>query len=256
MTTVAVVIPAHQEAARLPLLLADLAAAPPGLIGELVVVDGGSGDASAAAAGLAGARVLHATASRGGQLRTGVAASTAPWLLLLHADARLPQGWAEAVAAAMRAPQDGGGSAWCFDLAVDGPGWPLRLLELAVAWRTRVRHQPYGDQGLLLSRALLERCGGIAPLPLMEDLDLVVRLRRQTRIRCLGLRLLVDGRRWRRLGVLGTAWRNAALRRAWRRGCDPAELARRYTAAGNGLQGEYQKAQRRFCGSSSQPWAP
>lgn len=251
MTALAVVIPARQEASRLPQLLADLAAAPPGLIRELVVVDGGSADATAAAAGLAGASVLQAAPGRGGQLQAGVEASTAPWLLLLHADARLPRGWAAAVAAAMAAPQGDGGCAWCFDLAVAAPGWPLRLLELAVAWRTRIRHLPYGDQGLLLPRALLERCGGIAPLPLMEDLHLVLRLRRQARIRSLGLPLLVDGRRWRRLGVLGTAWRNARLRRAWRRGGDPAELARRYAA-----QGEYQKAQRRFWGSSSQPWAP
>jgi rSAM/selenodomain-associated transferase 2 len=251
MTSLTVVIPARNEAERLPLLLADLAAAPPGLIAELVVVDGGSGDATARAAGLAGARVLRTPPGRGGQLRAGVAATAAPWLLLLHADARLPHGWAESIAAAMAVSQGRGGGAWCFDLAVDSPGWPLRLLELAVTWRTRLRQLPYGDQGLLLPRELLQRSGGIAPLPLMEDLDLVLRLRRQAVIHRLGLPLLVNGRRWRRLGVLGCAWRNAALRRAWRRGQDPAELARRYNA-----QGEYQKAQRRFWGSSSQPWAP
>jgi rSAM/selenodomain-associated transferase 2 len=256
MTALAVVIPTRQEASRLPLLLADLRAAPPGLISELVVVDGGSGDATATAAALAGAQVLHTAPSRGGQLRAGVAATTAPWLLLLHGDARLPQGWPCAVGAALAAPQGDGGCAWCFDLAVAGPGLPLRLLELAVFWRTRLRRLPYGDQGLLLPRALLERCGGIAPLPLMEDLELMLRLRRHARIHGLGLPLLVDGRRWRRLGVLGTAWRNAALRQAWRRGCDPAELAKRYAAAGSAPQGEYQKAQRRFWGSSSQPWAP
>ena len=251
MRPLAVVIPARHEAERLPLLLADLAAAPPGLIAELVVVDGGSTDATARAAGLAGARVLRTPPGRGGQLRAGVAATAAPWLLLLHADVRLPQGWAAAIAAAQAVPQGRRGCAWCFDLAVAGPGWSLRWLELAVACRTRLRRLPYGDQGLLLPRALLQRCGGIAPLPLMEDLDLVLRLRRQAAIRPLGLRLLVDGRRWRQLGVLGCAWRNAALRRAWRRGQDPQALARRYTA-----QGEYQKAQRRFWGSRSQPWAP
>jgi rSAM/selenodomain-associated transferase 2 len=255
MTSLAVVIPAREEATRLPLLLADLAAAPAGLIHELLVVDGGSRDATPAAAALAGARVLQTAASRGGQLQLGVAASTAPWLLLLHADARLPRGWADAVCTAIATPQGAGACAWCFDLAVAGPGWSLRLLELAVLCRTCLRQLPYGDQGLLLPRTLLERCGGIAPLPLMEDLELVLRLRRQARLQRLGLPLLVDGRRWRRLGVLGTAWRNAALRRAWRHGADPLELAGRY-AAGRAVQGEYQKAQRRFWGSSSQPWAP
>ncbi|MFM2081194.1 MAG: hypothetical protein RLZZ219_1876 [Cyanobacteriota bacterium] len=224
----AVVIPCLEEARRLPLLLADLAAAPVGLVAELVVVDGGSADGSATLARLAGATVLEGAIGRGAQLRCGVAASTAPWLLLLHADARLPSGWGGAVAAAMAAADPRAPSAWCFELAVAAAGPMLRGLELAVSWRTRLRQLPYGDQGLLLPRALLERCGGIAPLPLMEDLDLVLRLRQQARIRSLGLPLRVDGRRWRRHGVLGTAWRNAALRRAWRRGGSPMQLARLY----------------------------
>jgi hypothetical protein len=62
----------------------------------------------------------------------------------------------------------------------------------------------------------------------MEDLDLVLRLRQLGPIRDLGLPVQVDGRRWRRLGVWGTARRNAGLRRAWRRGTDPATLAERY----------------------------
>jgi len=227
----AVVIPALEEAQRLPLLLADLATAPAGLIRERLVVDGGSRDGSAALARLGGADVLASPAGRGRQLQRGIAASTAPWLLLLHADARLPPGWANAVQRAINGSAAAGSCAWCFDLAVGGMGMDLPLLELAVAWRTRWRQLPYGDQGLLLPRQLLEACGGVAPLPLMEDLDLVLRLRRQAAIRSLGLPLQVDGRRWRRHGVLGTAWRNAGLRRAWRRGCSAEELARRYYGA-------------------------
>lgn len=251
----AVVIPALEEAARLPLLLADLAAAPPGLIAERVVVDGGSRDGSDRVAQLAGARLIRSTAGRGVQLQRGIAATTAPWLLLLHADARLQPGWAQAVAAAIAPPPAGSpavDAAWCFDLAVAAAGLNLRLLELAVACRTRLRHLPYGDQGLLLPRRLLEACGGVAPLPLMEDLDLVLRLRRLAPLRCLGVSLRVDGRRWQRHGVLACAWRNARLRQAWRRGCSADTLARLYYGD-RPAQGEYQKAQRRFWGSSSQP---
>ena len=244
----AVVIPALEEAGRLPLLLADLAAAPAGLVAERVVVDGGSRDGSDRLARLAGARLIRSGPGRGRQLKCGVAASTAPWLLLLHADARLPPAWDQAVAAAMATAT----GAWCFDLAVEGSGLSLRLLELAVACRTRLRRLPYGDQGLLLPRSLLTACGGVAPLPLMEDLDLVLRLRRQAPLRCLGLPLQVDGRRWHRHGVLACAWRNAQLRRAWRRGTAEETLARLYYGDPL-LQGEYQKAQRRFWGSSCHP---
>lgn len=229
----AVVIPCLEEADRLPLLLADLATAPPGLIAECLVVDGGSSDGSGNLAQLAGARLLHSPRGRGRQLQRGIAASTAPWLLLLHADARLQPGWAEAVQRTITAAAADSPGAWCFDLAVRGADLNLRLLEIAVAWRTRLRQLPYGDQGLLLPRWLLERCGGLRPLPLMEDLDLVLRLRRIARIRCLGLPLEVSGRRWQRDGLLRTAWCNARLRRHWRRGISPGELCRRYYDGGS-----------------------
>jgi len=226
-SSLAVVVPSFNEATRLPLLLADLAAGPADLIAELVVVDGGSRDGTPQLARQGGARVLHTQASRGWQLQCGVACTTAPWLLLLHADARLQPGWSEALQRAMAAPE----AAWAFDLAVEGPAPALRLLELAVRLRSQLRQLPYGDQGLLLPRTLLERAGGIPGLALMEDLVLIQRLQRLAPIHRLGCPLRVNGRRWRRHGVLGTAWRNARLRQAWRRGMSPQQLAERYYAS-------------------------
>ncbi len=220
----AVVIPALNEGKRLPLLLADLGQAPPDLISELVVADGGSADGTPLLARLAGAQVLNSPPGRGQQLQRGIGATTAPWLLLLHADARLSPDWPLVVQRALQqAP-----AAWAFDLAVDAPGLSLRLLELAVQLRSSWRQLPYGDQGLLLPRSLLERAGGMPELALMEDLVLIQRLRAITRIRSLHRPLRVDGRRWQRDGVLGTAWRNAQLRRAWRRGAGADQLAKEY----------------------------
>lgn len=263
----AVVIAARDEARRLPALLAQLAAAPE-LVAEVWVVDGQSSDATLSAARLAGARVLSAPPGRGLQLLRGIEASGAPWLLLLHADVRLPPAWAGAVSAAISTavarPQ-----AWYFELAI-GPAalggalaWArqpgLRLVELAVRLRSRWRQLPYGDQGLLLSRELYQRCGGIRPLPLMEDLDLVLRLQRQAQLLSLGLPLQVDGRRWLQRGIWRTTWLNWRLRRAWRRGTSAQELAMRYYGTARDgrrrwVQGAYQKAQRRCRGSRSQPW--
>ena len=222
--TLAVVIPCLNEAARLPLLLADLASAPDGLIAEVTVVDGGSSDGTPQLVRLAGAQLLRASPGRGQQLQRGVAATTAPWLLLLHADCRLLPGWSAALQQAMLQPE----AAWWFDLRVEGAGLALRLMELAVRLRSQLRQLPYGDQGLLLPRTLLERTGGVPEIPLMEDLLLIQQLQPLAPIRRLGSPLQVDGRRWRRHGVLGTAWRNARLRQAWRRGCSPEQLAARY----------------------------
>ena len=219
-----VVSVARDEAAALPALLADLAHGP-APSRELLVVDGGSRDGTARLARLGGARVIPSPAGRGLQLARGVAASAAPWLLLLHADVRLPSDWGPVVAAAMAA---GAERPWAFRLAIEGPGLGLRLVERLVALRSRWRSLPYGDQGLLISRSTLAAAGGIAPIPLMEDLELVLRLRRRQAIGVLPASLRVSGRRWRRLGVVGTALANARLRRAWRRGESAASLAARY----------------------------
>lgn len=224
LAPLAVLIPALNEARRLPALLADLQQAPPGLLRDTLVVDGGSGDGTATLAQLAGAQLLHSRRGRGSQLALAAARTDAPWLLVLHADARLPQGWAQAIQAAMAQPA----AAWSFNLAIAAPGLPLRLLELAVALRSRLGQCPYGDQGLLLPSQLYAAAGGFAPIPLMEDLDLVQRLRPLTRLRCLQRPLRVDGRRWRDHGVMAVAWRNWQLRRAWRRGASTADLAQRY----------------------------
>ena len=236
---IAVVIAARNEAPRLPLLLADLAAAPQ-LVGEILVVDGASDDATVRVAALAGAAVRASPPGRGRQLALGVASTGCPWLLLLHADARLAPGWDRAVKAALdqadlhadlQADQrrdQHAEAAWYFDLAIAAAHPALRLVELAVALRSRWRQLPYGDQGLLVPRRLLARAGGVAPIPLMEDLELVLRLRRLSRLRPLGARLQVDGRRWQALGVWQTALANARLRRAWRQGLPPEALAARY----------------------------
>jgi rSAM/selenodomain-associated transferase 2 len=242
-----VVIAARDESHGLPALLADLATAP-ALVREVLVVDGGSRDGTPRLAALAGALVLHDGSGRGGQLAAGVARSAGPWLLLLHGDVRLPAGWARALAAAIAADET---RAWAFRLRIAGDDPALRLVELAVELRSRWRQLPYGDQGLLLARALHDAAGGIAPLPLMEDLEFVQRLRRQARIGSLGLALRVNGRRWQRLGVWQTVLANARLRRAWRRGTPAEQLAERYYDPTP--QGAYQKAQRRCSGSSSQP---
>ena len=224
---IAVVIAARNEAPRLPLLLADLAAAPQ-LLGEILVVDGDSADATARVAALAGAAVRACPPGRGRQLALGVASTACPWLLLLHADARLALGWDRAVKAALDQADQPVEAAWYFDLAIAAAHPALRLVELAVALRSRWRQLPYGDQGLLVPRRLLERAGGVAPIPLMEDLELMLRLRRFSRLRPLGARVQVDGRRWQALGVWQTALANARLRRAWRRGIPPEALASRY----------------------------
>jgi len=221
-----VVIPALNEAGTLPLLLADLATWPRPL--EILVVDGGSGDATGVVCRTGGVRLLRSpVAGRGQQLRWGAAQADGPWLLVMHADSRLTTGWVDAVTAVLERPA-AEQQAWYFDFKVSGTRPMLRLLEKAVAWRSRWRQRPYGDQGLLIHSSLYTSVGGYRPIPLMEDLDLVQRLAARSRLRRIGHPLITSGRRWQGQGVLSLALRNARLRQRWAQGESADGLARDY----------------------------
>jgi rSAM/selenodomain-associated transferase 2 len=213
-----VVIPALNAAARLAGTLAALGPGP-----EIIVVDGGSTDDTAAIAAAAGARVLAAPAGRGSQIATGVAAATHPWLLILHADTRLGPGWQAAVAAHQAYPEQAG---W-FRFALDSRDPRARRLERMVAWRSRVLGLPYGDQGLLLHRDLLRAVGGVRPLPLMEDVDLVRRLGR-ARLLALPADAVTSAERWERDGYLWRSARNLLCLSLWFAGVPPGLIRRVY----------------------------
>jgi len=189
---------------------------------EIVVVDGGSSDDSGAIARRAGARLIEAPANRGGQLHAGAEAATGDWLLFLHADTILPPGWAEAVAAHIAGDPL---SAACFTFRLDDRAWQARLIEALVAVRVRMFKLPYGDQGLLISRASYDRLGGFRALALMEDVDLV---RRIGRPRLLPVAALTSAERWRRDGWFRRSARNLCCLLAYRLGASPERIARFY----------------------------
>ena len=221
-----VIIPCLNEAAHLPLLLADLDRWPDAL--ERLVIDAGSEDGSADLARRAGAHCLQAPQrGRGAQLAFGADQARGAWLLFLHADSRLPVRWTEAVNAVLHGPSSDQ-HGWYFDFRVEGDRPMLRLLERAVALRSGCGQRPYGDQGLLIHHNLYTALGGYKPIPLMEDLDLVQRMAQRSRLRRLCCPLTTSNRRWRHRSVLKQAWRNARLRWRWRRGAAPEALLHDY----------------------------
>jgi rSAM/selenodomain-associated transferase 2 len=222
--TLAVVIPTLDEAARLPALLADLRALT--LPHDTVVADGGSRDGTAAAAGAAGARVVATAPGRGRQLRAGVAATTAPWLLVVHADARLaPAALAEAEAL-VRAGDRQRWGAWPLRFA--SPRRAFRVIEWGAGWRWRLFGLAYGDQGLVLHRELYERAGGYPSEPFMEDVALARRLARTGRAVRFRTPIGADPRRYLRQGIARRALGNAWLQARFLAGVPASRLARAY----------------------------
>jgi rSAM/selenodomain-associated transferase 2 len=218
------VIPTLNAAGTLAETLAALGRA--AIVDEVIVADGGSSDETAAHARSAGARVITAPRGRGSQLAAGAAAAAGDWLLFLHADCRLEPGWERAAGAFLAAPEAARRAGY-FDLALDDPAPAARRLERLVAWRCRVLALPYGDQGLLIARTLYQAVGGFAPLPLMEDVDLVRRLGRR-RVARIGARCIASARRYRTDGYIRRPLRNLVCLSLYVAGVPPARIVRLY----------------------------
>ena len=191
---------------------------------ELVVVDGGSSDDTVTIAEKLNARIVRTSRGRGVQLHTGALAARGDWLLFLHADTILASGWREAADLHIASRPD---KAAHFRFRLNAEDWRARLLERAVALRSHLLKLPYGDQGLLISRALYEEIGGFKPLPLMEDVDLVRRIGRD-RLRSLPVDAVTSAERWDRDGWLRRSARNLLYLLLYRAGVAPHRLAELY----------------------------
>ena len=207
---ISVIIPTlNAEATLGPTLTALVPAAVTGLIGEVIVVDGGSSDHTADIVEHSGASLVKESLGRGQQLNTGAARARFPWLLFLHADTALASGWEQEASTFMQRvdQQQLPLAAAAFRFALDDAGARPRLLERLVALRCAAFALPYGDQGLLMPKRLYQQIGGYRPLALMEDVDLVRRLGRG-RVVLLRTRAVTSAERFRREGYVRRSARN------------------------------------------------
>lgn len=222
--TLGVVIPTLNEELTLPALLGDLHELSRAVPLDIVVADGGSTDGTRAVAAAAGVRVLTAPRGRATQLNTGALAARGEWLLFLHADVRLSAEPRRALVAALQPPNAVGAAVFRF--AIELPGIWKRFIELGQRVREGLLGLPYGDQGLLVRRALFDKIGGYPGVPLMEDVAIIRRLRRETTIRRLPAKLLTSGRRYVRDGVVRTWLKHTSLIALYHAGVSPQRLAR------------------------------
>ena len=222
---VSVVIPTLEAADRIgPCLGALGEAVMEGVIHEVIVADGDSSDAIAEVAEAVGARLVTAPRGRGQQLAAGAKAARGDWLLFLHADTVLAPGWGAAVLAHVQARPERAGY---FTLRFDTPGPMARIVAGWANLRAALFALPYGDQGLLISRALYDQAGGYRSIPLMEDVALVRRIGRR-RLALLGAEAVTSAARYGADGWLRRGWRNLTTLALYFLGVAPEQLARRY----------------------------
>ncbi|NJL36421.1 MAG: glycosyltransferase family 2 protein [Leptolyngbyaceae cyanobacterium SM1_4_3] len=192
---------------------------------EIIVVDGGSQDQTVEIVKSLGDRVIHSRPGRAYQMNAGAKAATGEILLFLHADTRLPTGFADLICQTLAQPKTIAGA---FALEIDGPQPGLRLVEWGVNVRSRYFQMPYGDQALFLRAETFARFGGFPELPFMEDFELVRRLRRKGKVAIAPASVLTSARRWKKLGVLRTTLLNQVIIAAYLIGVSPEKIVKWY----------------------------
>lgn len=217
-----VVVPTLDEETALAATLARVRAAD---VHELIVVDGGSRDATRKVAERFADRVLVASPGRAAQMNVGATAATGDVLLFLHADTLLPAGFAGAIDAALADPATVAGR---FDVRLEGGSPLLAIVAAAMNWRSRWTRIATGDQAIFVRREAFSAVGGYEAVPLFEDVRLTAALKRRGTIACLRDPVRTSGRRWERRGPLRTILLMWTLRLAHALGVSPERLRRLY----------------------------
>ncbi|MFG1313148.1 MULTISPECIES: TIGR04283 family arsenosugar biosynthesis glycosyltransferase [Hyphomicrobiales] len=192
---------------------------------EVIVVDGGSTDATMERVRAQAVRVIEVPPGRAVQMNAGARASRGALLLFLHADTALPEEADTLLAAILRDDTKLWGR---FDVRITGRHWMLRIVATMMNLRSRITGIATGDQAIFVRREVFEAAGGYPTIPLMEDIALTHRLNRFAKPVCLSARVMTSGRRWETHGVMRTIFLMWKLRLAYWAGADPRQLARRY----------------------------
>jgi len=192
---------------------------------SVIVVDGGSRDATRALAAPLADRVIEAPRGRASQMNAGARECGGDVLVFLHADSVLPPNALDAIGAGLkRTGRDWGR----FDVAIAGADPLLALVALLMNARSRLTGVATGDQAIFVRREAFDAIGGFPEIPLMEDVAISKKLLGRTRPLALEDRVVTSGRRWERHGTMRTIFLMWRLRMAYALGADPRRLARRY----------------------------
>jgi rSAM/selenodomain-associated transferase 2/rSAM/selenodomain-associated transferase 1 len=192
---------------------------------EIIVVDGGSIDDTVSSARQLGATVIEGSPPRSRQMNRGADAASKKILLFLHADTRLPENFDRYIIRAVYQP---GVVAGAFELRIGSPVPSLRFIERIANWRSRCLNMPYGDQAIFMFSNVFHQMGGVPNIPIMEDFELIRRLRKKGDVVTLHQPAITSPRRWLNQGILKTTLINQLIVVSYFMGVPPDTIARLY----------------------------
>ncbi|MDM9382918.1 TIGR04283 family arsenosugar biosynthesis glycosyltransferase [Chlorogloeopsis sp. ULAP01] len=219
---ISIIIPALNEAENIK---ATLASTQPSTGVEVILVDGGSKDDTVEIAKSWGATVITSNLGRACQMNTGASVASGEILLFLHADTRLPSDFDVMLRKALEKP---GVVAGAFALRIDAELASLRLVEWGVNVRSRFWQMPYGDQAIFLTKEIFDIMDGFPELAIMEDFELMRRLRKLGKITFIAVPVITSARRWLQKGVWQTTLMNQIVIIAYFLGVSPERIRHWY----------------------------
>ncbi len=224
---ISVIVPVFREAETINAFLETVQKIFPAPAHEIIVVDGSPERETLAAIRLPQIRRAGSGKGRARQMNRGAAMAKGTILLFLHADTRLPGNAADVITHLLfRDPDLAGGA---FSLGIDDDRLPLKVIESSANLRSRLTRVPYGDQSIFLRKVNFDRLGGFKEIPIMEDLELMTRIRQQGgRIHILKQKSMTSSRRWKKEGILVCTLRNWLIRLLYHLGIPADRLAAFY----------------------------
>ncbi|MHC5615567.1 MAG: TIGR04283 family arsenosugar biosynthesis glycosyltransferase [Nostoc sp.] len=192
---------------------------------EVIIVDAGSQDGTVEIAQSLDIKVISSSPGRAVQMNVGAVAASGDILLFLHADTRLPTGFDNMIRTALQQP---GTVAGAFNLRIDASLLSLRWVEWGVNVRSHFCQMPYGDQAIFLTKAVFQQIGGFPELLIMEDFELMRRLKSIAHIVIIPTPVVTSARRWLQKGVFKTTLLNQIVIIAYLLGISPQRICRWY----------------------------
>ena len=225
--SISIIIPVLKEGEKIVELLDHLKKIQGNRFLEIIVVDGDEkGGTIQYLQDRNAVSTLRSPKGRARQMNNGAAKAQCDILLFLHADTFIPDNAFEQIDSVCQKDKYVGGA---FDLGFDNHKWSFKLIAKIASLRSRITRIPFGDQAVFVKRSYFEKIGGFQDIPLMEDIDLMRRIKKNGgKVWIIPQKVTTSSRKWEEEGILYATLRNWRLQLLYLGGVSSEKLVHYY----------------------------